>query len=51
MDALCPFEGVSGDFDNCSSGTRDTYIFRALDVFDVSHEDYFAMVAAEDSDD
>jgi hypothetical protein len=43
MSEGCPFTGVSGDFDRCSSLTRQVYEERACEAFGVSLADYYAM--------
>lgn len=39
----CPFTGVSGDFDACSSTTRQVYEERSAKAFGVTLDDYYAM--------
>ncbi len=43
MEEGCPFDGVSGDFDTCSSLTRQVYEERSAKAFGVTLDDYYAM--------
>ena len=41
MSEGCPFSGVSGDFDACSSTTRQVYEERSAEAFGVTLDDYY----------
>ena len=43
MSEGCPFTGVSGDFDRCSSSTRQVYEQKSAEAFGVTLDDYYAM--------
>lgn len=43
MEEGCPFTGVSGNFDACSSTTRQVYEERSAKAFGVTLDDYYAM--------
>lgn len=43
MSEGCVFTGVSGDFDSCSSTTRQVYEKRAAEAFGVTLGDYYTM--------
>lgn len=41
MRLLCPFEGVSGDFDRCSNLTRQKYEGMAAKMFGFTCQQYY----------
>lgn len=43
MHEVCPFDGVSGDFDRCSSLTRQTYETMAAETFGLTLSEYYAL--------
>lgn len=43
MSELCPFEGVSGDFDFCVSTTRQVYEEKAAAIFGLTLSDYYEL--------
>lgn len=43
MQEGCPFTGVSGDFDACSSTTRQVYEERSAAMFGLTLDDYYAL--------
>lgn len=43
MRAQCPFEGVSGDFDRCTSVTRQAYEEEAARAFGLDLDGYYAL--------
>ena len=50
MDANCPFEGVSGDFDNCSALTRQRYEEDAASAFGLTLTEYYDLCEEQDDE-
>lgn len=47
MRTECPFGGVSGDFDNCVSTTRESYERKAAERFGLSLDEYYDLKHSE----